>query len=151
MKTYILIGFLSCICKFTSAQFIHSFSDVLSVDSQKSSPPKNNQWYKKVYPEMTIYMQTFNLNPIGAKKAIDLSKQICQKNGVDFKEPDKDESYLASYVESIESYEDLHLSVQSGSSIVEKLWYKFSSTNKLSVLRLKLEEDSYILSISYMK
>ena len=83
--------------------------------------PENKQWYKM--KEGTTVM-TFNLNTIGVKSAIAKVKEILILNGLDFDNPSKDNSYLASYVENIDDYESLSLSCRSGGSIISKSWKK---------------------------
>jgi hypothetical protein len=44
-------------------------------------------------------------------------------------------------------YENINLSISTGGSIIEKMWFKTNSDGKISLLTLKLNEESYIVSI----
>jgi hypothetical protein len=96
-------------------------------------------------------MYYFNENPIGIKKALELTKDICDKNDLNFEEPDSENSYIASYVETINDFEKLDLSISTGGSIIEKSWVKLYNNSQSSMLSLELEEGKYIVAVTYLK
>ena len=129
------------------AQIKHSFTNVIEISSKKFPPIEYNVWYKSIDSEQIFHLHFFKNNPIGVKKAVELAEEICVDNSLDFGNPYKDKSYLASFVKSMNDYENINLSISTGGSIIEKMWFKTNSDGKISLLTLKLNEESYIVSI----
>ena len=132
------------------SQIKHAFENVI-VTIPSGSIIQKNRWYKKTHDDKITYIQFFNQTPIGIKKAVELVKEICQENDFDFENPTKDNSYFASYVKSIEDFENLNLSIKTGGSIVEIIWHTQNSNRKIGLLRIALTEESYIIAITNSK
>lgn len=154
-KHYLLFTCILFVSLKVSSQIRHDFGNTIDGSKIGNSVNQYNNWYKSIdlinNITYTTYVHLFNTNTIGAKKAIDLVKLICKNNNLDFENPDKDETYLASYVESIVDFENLNLSVKAGGSIVEKQWYKFSLSGNVCLMRLTLDENRYSVSIANPK
>jgi hypothetical protein len=93
----------------------------------------------------------FNQNTIGIKKALELTEEICLENDLDYDNPAKDKSYLASYVKSMSDFENLNLSISTGGSIIEKVWFNTNKAGKISILRIEFSEQGYAVTISNPK
>lgn len=148
------IAFLVCLLSISSnstAQIKHSFTNVIISTGNETGKIQYNRWYKKNGSDVITYIQFFNNNPIGIKKALELTEDICLDNDLDYDNPAKDKSYLASYVESMSDFENLNLSISTGGSIIEKVWSKRNDADKLSILRVILSEDSYAVAITNSK
>lgn len=133
------------------SQIKHIFSNVIVPPPGGPTSLQNNRWYKSINAGNVIHIQFFNENPVGVKKAIDLVKEICLNNDFDFENPNKDNSYFASYVKSIEDYENMNLSIKVGDSIIEKIWHNQGSNGKTSMLRISLDEKGYNVSVTNPK
>jgi hypothetical protein len=129
------------------SQIKHNFTNVILVNSGNTNSIQKNRWYKSIGNEDITFIQFFNKNPIGIKKALELAEEICLDNDLDFDNPNKDKSYFASFVKSINDFENLDLSIRTGGSIVEKIWHNQNSKAKIALLRIELSEDSYLVSI----
>ncbi len=150
-KIYILIISIFFISNKLSSQIIYDFKNSIDASRTANKSIQFNYWIKssEIIDEIPYfsYIHFFNKNTIGTKKAIDLVKLICKNNDLDFDNPNVDDSYLASYVESILDFEKLYLSIETGGSIIEKVWYKFTKSKKACIMRLSLSEESYSVSI----
>lgn len=144
----LLFSFYFYLC---NCQIKHEFIGVITAPASGPKSIETNVWYKTMSGEATAYIQFFNTNTVGAKKAIDLVKKICIQNGLDFFSPDQDNSYLASYIKSIDDFENLNLSVSTGGSIIDKQWNKKTDSGRISLMILKLDEGSYVVTIAYPK
>ncbi len=144
----LLFSFYFYLC---NCQIKHEFIGVITAPSSGPKSIEKNVWYKTITGEATAYIQFFNTNTVGAKKAIDLVKKICIQNGLDFFSPDQDNSYLASYIKSIDDFENLNLSVSTGGSIIDKQWNKKTEPGKISLMILKLDEESYVVTVANPK
>lgn len=147
MKVLLTLVFIAIFYFDSISQIKHTFEGA-TLASAKSTPTiHKNRWYKFVNTDGIVYMHYFNENPIGIKKALDLVKEICNNNNLDFDNPDKDDSYLASYIETITDFEKMDLSISSGGSIIEKSWFKLNKSGKYSMLKIELEENNYIVVV----
>lgn len=135
----------------TYGQIKYDFIDVTDAPESGRLAIEYNKWFKSESSKSTMYTKFFNKNPIGAKKAIELAKEVCLENDMKFEITDKDDSYLASFVKSINDFENLDLSIKTGGSTVVKYWYKVSKSEVNSMIILRLEEDNYFVTIYYSK
>lgn len=147
MRVTIIFLCLLIISKISFSQIKHNFTNVILANSGNSNSIQKNRWYKSIDNEDISFIQFFNKNPIGIKKALELAEEICLDNDFDFNNPKKDKSYFASFVKSINDFENLDLSIRTGGSIVEKIWYNQNSKGKFALFRIELSEDSYLISI----
>lgn len=147
MKSIAMFTFLAVISVNSYSQIKHTYTNVITASPKSNATIQYNAWYKTIDSELIIHIQFFKNNPIGIKKAVELAEEICTKNGFDYESPDKDKSYLASFVKSMNDYENLNLSISTGGSIIEKSWYRINSNGKASLLSLTLNEDSYNVSV----
>lgn len=148
------IAFFVCLLIISSnstAQIKHSFTNVIISTGKESGPIQFNRWYKKIGDEEIMYIYMFNQNTIGIKKALELTEEICLENDLDYDNPAKDKSYLASYVKSMSDFENLNLSISTGGSIIEKVWFNTNKAGKLSILRIEFSEHGYAVTISNPK
>lgn len=136
--------------KICFSQIKHTFENVI-VTIPSGSTTQKNRWYKSTHGESISHIQFFNQTPIGIKKAVELAQEICQENDFDFETPNKDKSYYASFVESINDFENLDLSIRTGGSIVEIVWHNQNNKGKFSILRLALREENYVVVITNPK
>jgi hypothetical protein len=151
MKNTIIILILTICGLKTSAQIKHSFTNVIISTGKESGPIQYNRWYKKIGDEEIMYFHMFNQNTIGIKKALELTEEICLENDLDYDNPAKDKSYLASYVKSMSDFENLNLSISTGGSIIEKVWFNTNKAGKISILRIEFSEQGYAVTISNPK
>ncbi len=135
----------------SSSQIKYTFTGAIAASAKATPTIQKNKWYKFTIPGGIVYMYYFNENPIGIKKALELTKDICDKNDLNFEEPDSENSYIASYVETINDFEKLDLSISTGGSIIEKSWVKLYNNSQSSMLSLELEEGKYIVAVTYLK
>ena len=102
--------------------------------------PSYKQWYEV---DSNSFAMLFNQNTVGVIAAFDKIKEILEANDLDFKKPSIEKSFLASYVEGLNDYENLNLSCKTGGSIIKKIWKK--GTQQITIL---LDEEYYTLLYS---
>lgn len=89
------------------------------------------------------YMMEFKVNTIGVKNAVEIVKEILSKNNISFVKPQLNKSFLASYVNNIDDYENLNMSISAGGSEVYMMWLFDEKT-----ICLSLKEGMYLIIIN---
>jgi len=148
----LLLFLIILVCFFnTQSQPISYFEirDAINYEETKISTVEYEKWYAKLGSD---YFIVFKQNTVGVKKAIELVQSICRNNNFDFNRPTYDNSYLASYINSLYEYERINTSVTLGSSIIEKYWTRetvgtLSGGIVKSRIELVLDEKKYRVRI----
>jgi hypothetical protein len=116
-------------------------SPIIGVDFSKAkSPYANGELPKEQLVKIDAgHLIVFSKTPVGLKHCFEELKSIINDNNKSFNTPDVNDVLLASYVDGIEDYESLDLSLQSGSSEVTKGWNLPNGWN----IGLVLNKDVY--------
>lgn len=141
--------FLSILFTHSQSIIFPSLNTAIKFEESKTADIEYEKWYLR---NASDYVMLFKQNTIGVKKAIELTRDICIYNNLEFSSPNSDNSYLASYIKSITDYEALNTSVGVGGSIVEMRWikskYDESTKNYINyVLELNLDEKKNSIKI----
>jgi hypothetical protein len=132
-----IILLLLFVTNFTFAQKIGN-ADII-IEGNFTEVDLDN-FYEKWIESNTSYIMKFKINPIGVKHAFEKTKAILYKNNVPFSKTETNSNHLASYVDGLDDYEDINLSINDGSSEIRMSWFL---GDQLFLIYLK--EGSYIL------
>lgn len=108
----------------TSSVISTATSPIKGVDFNKAKNPDDNIEFpfEQLIKIDVGYAISFTRTPVGLKHCFEKVKSILYDNNKSFSAPDRDDVLLASYVEGIEDFEHLNLSLQIGDSEVVKGW-----------------------------
>jgi len=137
MKKIILL--LLLVSGFVNAQKIGKTE--LKVEGKLGEIERDDS-YNKWLDTPGAYMMEFKVNTIGVKKAVEIVKDILSKNDISFAKPQLNKSFLASYVNNIDDYENLNTSISAGGSEVFMMWLFDGKT-----IALSLKEGMYLVIV----
>ena len=91
------------------------------------------------------YWMFFEQTPIGLMHAVKEAKKLCDLNGKNFNNPDKDNSLIPSYAEDIFDYSNMNTGIKLGDGEINKIW-NFKTSHTTNNISFGSDKGDYFIS-----